>query len=152
MSSLQKFSVFFLRITTGWLFFYAGLSHVLNPNFTAAGYLAGAKNFVSFYQWLASPSILPITNFVNEWALTLLGLSLILGIGVRLTGKLGALLMVLYWIPLGVLYPDVHSFIVDDHIIYAGALLLLSAINSGHIYGLDRWCSEKCPALKKIVG
>lgn len=155
MSSFQKFSVFLLRVTTGWLFFYAGLSHVLNPNFTAAGYLAGARNFVGFYQWLASPSILPITNFVNEWALTLLGLSLILGIGVRLSGKLGALLMVLYWIPLGMLRPDAYSFVVDSHIIYAAALLLLSALHAGNVYGLGNWCSSlpicsKYPAVRKL--
>jgi uncharacterized membrane protein YphA (DoxX/SURF4 family) len=38
--------------------------------------------------------MLPITNFINAWGLTILGISLILGIGVRLFSILGAILMI----------------------------------------------------------
>ncbi|HEY4515870.1 MAG TPA: DoxX family protein [Candidatus Paceibacterota bacterium] len=157
MPKSQKVSVILLRITMGWMFLYAGWSHVIDPNFSAAGYLAGAKTFVGFYHYLASPNILPIVNFVNEWGLTLLGVSLILGISVRLSGKLGALLMILYWLPLGILHPDAHSLIVDDHIIYAAALLVLSSISAGRIWGLENWCSNlplcsKYPKLRRLFG
>ncbi len=157
LSKGQKISLFLLRVTIGWMMFYAGISHVLNPKFSAAGYLAGAKVLTGFYHWLASPGILPVVNFVNEWGLTLLGVSLILGIGVRLSTKLGALLMALYWLPLGILHPDAHSLIVDDHIIYAAALLLLSSLSAGRVWGLDNWCSNlpicsKFPKLRKWFG
>lgn len=121
---------------------YAGMSHVLDPQFSAAGYLQGAKMFTGFYQWLLSPGILPVVNFVNEWGLTLLGVSLIFGIGVRLSSVLGAVLMLLYYFPLGFPYPDAHSYIVDEHIIYASMLLFFAAIRAGKVWGLENWCSS----------
>src|SRR3989344_1369634 len=157
MTKFEKISLFLLRITTGWLFFYSGITKVLDPSWSAAGYLSGAKMFTGFYQFLVSPAILPITNFVNEWGLTLLGASLVLGIFVRLSGKLGAIMMILYWLPLGILRPDAYSLVVDDHIIYAAALLVLSSARAGRIYGLENWCSNlplcsKYPKLRILFG
>ena len=157
MTKFQKISLFLLRVSIGWLFFYAGITKVLDPSWSAAGYLSGAKMFTGFYQFLVSPAILPITNFVNEWGLTLLGASLVLGIFVRLSGKLGAIMMILYWLPLGILRPDAYSLVVDDHIIYAAALLVLSSARAGRIYGLENWCSNlpicsKFPKLRNWLG
>lgn len=141
--SFERFSLLLLRLTTGWLFFYAGITKVFDPNWSAAGYLSNAKTFSGLFQWFASPEMLPVTNFLNEWGLTLIGLSLILGVFVRLSGILGALLMLLYYFPvLDGAYPNAHSFIVDEHIIYAAALLTLAALRAGRVYGLERWCSS----------
>ena len=119
---------------------YAGITKVLNPQWSADGYLKGAKTFAGLYQWLLSPGILPVANFVNEWGLTLLGVSLILGIFVRLSSVLGAVLMLLYYFPVLVFpYAGEHSYIVDDHIIYAFVLLFLAAMRAGRIWGLDAW-------------
>lgn len=141
MTQLQKISFFILRISMGWFMFYAGITKVLNPDWSAAGYLKGAKTFAGFYQWLASPEILPVINFVNEWGLTLLGVSLILGIGVRLASILGAALMILYYFPiLDFPYSGPHTFIIDEHIIYALALLLFATFRAGRIWGLGSVC------------
>lgn len=35
----QKFILFLTRITMGWLMLYAGLTKLINPNWSAAGYL-----------------------------------------------------------------------------------------------------------------
>ena len=154
----QKISLFLLRILAGWLFFYAGITKVLNPEWSAAGYLKGAKTFVGFYQWFINPGILPIINFVNEWGLTLLGISLILGIGVRLSSILGVILMFLYYLPiLDFPYPNPHSFLVDEHIIYASVLLLLASFRAGRVWGLENWCSNlpvcsKFPRLREWLG
>ncbi len=139
------------------MFFYAGITKVINPNWSAAGYLKGAKLFPEFYSWIASPSLLPLTNFVNEWGLTLLGVSLILGIGVRLSAVLGAILMVLYYLPLGFPYPNTHALIVDEHIIYAAGLLFLASIRAGRIWGLEAWCANlpicsRFPGLHRFWG
>ncbi|MCR4328256.1 MAG: DoxX family protein [Patescibacteria group bacterium] len=145
-----KIAVFLLRITTGWMFFYAGIVKIMNPAWSAVGYLQSAKTFPGFYNALASPALLPFTNFINEWGLTLIGASLILGIGVRWSGILGALMMVLYYLPiLEFPYPNAHSYIVDEHIIYAAALLLLSALRAGHMWGLERAFS-RIPLLGRI--
>ena len=147
-----------LRLSLGWLFFYAGITKVLNPAWSAAGYLKGGKTFVEFYQWLASPGILPAVDFVNEWGLTLLGLSLIFGVFVQLSSILGAVLMLLYYLPiLDFPYPNPYSYLVDEHIIYALVLLLFASLRAGRVWGLENWCSNlpicsKFPRLRKWLG
>lgn len=146
-----------LRIALGWLFFYAGITKVLNPAWSSKGYLLGAKTFSGFYAWLASDGILPVVDFLNEWGLTLIGASLILGIGVRLSGLLGAAMMLLYWFPV-LEFPKVdHGYLVDDHVVYALALLYFSASRAGRAYGLEEWCTRlpicaKFPRLRAWLG
>ncbi len=139
------------------MFFYAGITKVINPEWSAAGYMSGTKVFPGFYNWLLTPSILPTVNLVNEWGLTLLGVSLILGIGVRLSSVLGAVLMLLYYIPLGFPYPNSHSYIVDEHIIYIAVLLYFSTVRAGRVWGLENWCSNlpicsRYPKLRNWLG
>ena len=158
MAQFQKVSLFLLRVSLGWMFFYAGITKILNPEWSAFGYLKGAKTFAGFYQFLTQPGILPITNFVNEWGLTLLGISLIFGVFVRLSSILGAALMLLYYFPiLDFPYPNAHSFVIDEHIIYALALILLAAWRAGRTYGLENWCANlpvcsKFPKLREWLG
>lgn len=143
MTQFHKVSLFILRVFMGWFMFYAGITKVLNPGWSAAGYLKGAKTFVGFYQWLASPGVLPLVNFINEWGLTLLGVSLVLGIFVRLSSVLGAVLMLLYYFPvLQFPYVQPFSYIVDDHIIYALVLLYFAAARAGKILGLDKYINQ----------
>lgn len=158
MTKFQKISLFILRVGTGWMMFYTGITKVLNPEWSSVGYLRGAKTFIGFYQWLTSAGTLPFIDFVNEWGLTLLGVSLILGIGVRLSSLLGALLMLLYYFPiLDFPYPNPHSFLVDEHIIYALVLLVLAGFRAGRTMGLENWCSKlpicsRFPALRRLLG
>lgn len=140
MSHSQKVSLFLLRISLGWMFFYAGITKVLNPSWSAAGYIEGAKNFTGFYNWLLNPDVLPVVNFLNEWGLTLLGVSLVLGACVRLSSALGMLLMFLFYLPiLDFPYPNSHAFIVDEHIIYIAALFVLASFRAGRTWGLEEW-------------
>lgn len=154
----MKIYIFFLRISFGILFFYAGITKVINPNWSAVGYLKGAQTLSEFYNFLLQPSILPIINFINAWGLTLLGISLLLGIFVRLSSRLGALLMLLYYIPiLHFPYVGTNSFLVDQHIIYIFSLLLLGSVKAGRYLGLEKWCSSlpicsKYPKLRKLLG
>jgi len=132
----QKTSLFILRVVVGWMFFFSGISKLLNPNWSAESYLTSAKTFHSFYAWLASPGISPFTNLLNEWGLTLIGIAVIFGIFVRPASFLGALMMILYWFPiLDFPYPNPNSFIVDQHIIYSAAFLVLATCNAGMAYG-----------------
>ena len=137
MTSLQKFFSFVSRITVGWMFFYAGITKVLNPQWSAEGYLKGAKAFTWFFQMLLDPSVLPIINFMNKWGLTLLGISLILGLFVRFSSLLGVLLMILYYIALDFPHPNPNAYIVDQHIIYISILLFFAAVKAGRVFGLD---------------
>ena len=137
MTTSQKFFLFLLRVTAGWMFFYAGITKVLNPQWSAEGYLKGAKAFTWFFQMLLDPSVLQIVNIMNKWGLTLLGISLILGLFVRFSSLLGILLMALYYIALGFPYPNPNSYIVDQHVIYIAVLLFFAAIRAGRIFSLD---------------
>lgn len=158
MAKSQKLSLFALRLAVGWTMLYAGITKIMDPSWSAAGYIAGAKTFPEFYAWFLRPDVLPITNFINEWGLALLGVSLILGIFVRLSSVLGAALMMLYYFPiLQFPYPNPHSYIVDEHIIYALILLLMAAVKAGRIWGLEKWCSNlpicsRFPRLRNWVG
>ncbi|HBW74343.1 MAG: hypothetical protein UX10_C0018G0011 [Candidatus Magasanikbacteria bacterium GW2011_GWA2_45_39] len=150
MSKSQKISLFILRIVLGWMYFYAGITKLANPNWSAAFYLKDAQIFAGFYQWLMTPGILPIVNFLNEWGLTLLGVALIFGVFVRLGSILGIALMILYYLPiLKFPYPNAHAFIVDEHIIYSATLAVLAVFKAGRAYGLEKWCT-KLPLCSKF--
>ena len=128
----------------GWVMLYAGLTKVLDPNWSAAGYLGNAKTFEGFFNWFLKPEILPVTNFMNEWGLTFLGVSLILGACVKYSGMLGALLMLLYYFPV-LDFPKIgaNSYIIDDHIIYALVLLYFSFVRAGNYMGFDGWWKSR---------
>ena len=150
--------MFLLRVSLGWLFFYTGITKVLNSDWSAAGYLNSAKTFPGFYQWLASASNISWVNFLNEWGLTLVGVALILGALTRWASLGGILLMIMYYFPiLQFPYPNPHSFIVDEHIIYIAVLLFFAAVRAGRVWGLEKWCSNlpicaKYPRLRNILG
>ncbi len=138
MTKSQKLSVFLLRISMGWIFLYAGISKFKNPNWSAAGYLNSAKSFPELYKWFASPEVLPVVNFLNEYGQILIGISLIVGVLVRYSSLSGVLMMALYYFAV-LDFPKIgaNSYIVDDHVIYALSLLVLFAMRAGRIYGLE---------------
>lgn len=122
-AKMSNIALLVTRLSLGWLMFYAGFSKIINPEWTSKGYLLSAKTFTGFYGFLASPAVLPYIDFVNKWALLLLGVSLLTGLFVRVSGYLGALLMVLYYLP-GLTFPRVdHGILVDDHIVYAAIMI-----------------------------
>ena len=155
---MRTISLLFLRFSLGSLFFYAGITKVLDPNWSAAFYLKGAKTFPAFYDLFLQPSILPTINFINEWGLTLIGLSLLLGIFVRLASAGGIMLMILYYFPiLDGVYPNAHSLIADEHIVYACAFFILASFRAGRVFGLEKWCSNlpicaRFPRLRALLG
>ncbi len=157
MPRIEKISLLFLRIVLGWMYLYAGYTKLIDPAWSAASYLQTAKTATWFYQILLQPNVLPFINFVNEWGLLLLGISLILGIFVRVSSILGIALMFLYYLVV-LNFPYVgHSILVDEHIIYIGILAYFAAIGAGRIWGLDAKCAKlpickRYPTLRKIFG
>ncbi|MBI2278530.1 MAG: DoxX family protein [Candidatus Brennerbacteria bacterium] len=140
MTKFEKISLATLRVGMGWMLFYAGITKVFNPSWSAEEYLRGAKTFSSFFAWLASPAILPYVNAANEWGLTLIGAFLIVGFGVRFVSILGSVFMLLYYLPvLDGWYPNAHSFVVDEHLIYVAVLFFLAAVRAGRVWGIDGW-------------
>lgn len=137
-------AVFLSRVALGMLFFYAGITKVLNPSWSAAGYLNSAKTLPGLYQWFASAGNIGWVNFMNEWGLTLVGAALIAGLLVRWASLGGMLLMVLYYLPiLQFPYVGANSFLVDEHIIIISILFVLIASNAGTFWGLDFWIQKR---------
>lgn len=144
MDKRFKMAVFLLRVALGFLFFYSGITKVLNPEWSAAEYLNSAKTFPGFYHWFASASNIGWINFVNEWGLTLIGAALITGFLVRWASLGGILFMILYYLPiLQFPYVGEHSFLIDEHIIYSLALFTFFVSNAGINWGLDSILSRR---------
>ncbi len=158
MSKLQSASLFVLRVIMGWFFFYAGITKVLSPTWSSAGYIKGASSAAWLYQMFLNPQVLMVVDFMVKWGLVLLGVSLVLGVCVRLSSYLGALLMFLLYLPI-LKFPmaGTHAYIVDDHIIYIAVLFLLANFKAGRVWGLENWCSNlhicsKYPKLRAWLG
>ena len=50
MSTYSSYFLAGLRVVMGWLFFYAGITKVLDPAWSAAGYITNAKSLTVLYQ------------------------------------------------------------------------------------------------------
>jgi thiosulfate dehydrogenase (quinone) large subunit len=138
-SNIQKGIIFYLRMAMAWTFLYAGLSQVFG-HFSAAGFLNATKTFHGFYMLFASPDMLPYTDFLVRWGHTLIGVSLLFGMLVRVSSVFGILLMITYYFA-HMVFPYVdggtENFIMDYHLVYAGVLAYLIAVQAGHVFGLD---------------
>lgn len=134
----MKKSIFALRLAMGVMFAYAGISKIINPSWSALGYLKGAKTLPELFNWFTSANNIGWVNFVNEWGLLLVGACLILGFAVRYASIAGIVLMILYYLPI-LNFPMAgdHSYIVDEHIIYILIFWVFIATNAGQYWGLD---------------
>ncbi len=145
----KNYALPFLRIALGVVFLYAGLSKVINPDWSAAGFLANANTFPAFYGWLGSQFNIEWVNFLNQWGLTLVGAGLVLGAVTRYAAYGGMLMMVLYYFPsLDFPMAGEHAFLVDEHIVYIAALAVLVKYQAGQVWGLDKSLSKKWKWLK----
>ena len=137
-AGLQKSILVLFRLSLGWTFLYAGFNQVLNPNWTSARFLSGAKTFKAMYAWFGSPEVVPYIDFMVQWGHLLIGIALILGICVRLSAGFGALMMMLYYIPrLDFPMVGAHNFIVEYHLVYALILVYLGLMKAGQVAGIE---------------
>lgn len=135
---IMKNALLALRLAMGWYFAYAGLSKIISPAWSAAGFLKGAQTLNPLYTWFASPANIGWVNFLNEWGLLLVGLALIFGFGVRYASMAGILLMALYYFPtLNFPMAGDHAYIIDDHIVFIIIFWLFISTNAGMYKGLD---------------
>jgi thiosulfate dehydrogenase [quinone] large subunit len=147
-TTLQRTLIVLFRVSIGWVFLFAAIRQIPNPEWTAAGFLAEAKTFPAFFQLMASPPFLTIIDAVVPWAHLLIGLALILGIGMRVAAIGGAILLILYYLP-RLEFPMVgpNNFIVEYHLVYALLIVYLAAVRAGRVFGLEGWL-ERQPAAR----
>ena len=86
----------------------------------------------------------PVVDALFMLGLAGIGFALLFGIGMRVAGVSGAVMMLLMWA--AALPPENHPFL-DDHIVYAIVLLLLPAMRAGHTWGFGaRWSRSRLVA------
>lgn len=145
-SSPQLLALVLLRFLIGWHILYEGFAKLLNPNWSAAGFLKESQWILSgFSKWIVSnPAVMSGVDFLNTWGLIAIGLGLILGLFFRVAAISGALLLLVYYLncpPLvGIEYSlpvDGNNLIVDKTLIEAAALVVLALFPTGKIFGLD---------------
>ncbi len=134
----MNYATLLFRLVAGWFLFYAGWAKITNPDWTAAGYIKGAKTLPGLFSWLASPENIGWVNFLNEWGLLLAGIGLIIGGATRFSAIVAAVLMFLYYLPvLDFPMAGAHGYIVDDHIFYVAAFIVLAASSARHYMSVD---------------
>ena len=137
------YALFFMRVTMGWVLFQGGITKVLNPEWSAAGFLQFAipegNPLMGLWAGFAGS---PVIDFLVAWGLTLTGIGLILGALVRWNAFWAAVMMLFFWaasltggIAQGL--PLEHGWVVDDHLIYVFLLFGLGAFGAGRVIGLD---------------
>lgn len=157
-SKLDRSVIFILRILMGWTFLYAGAWQIWD-NFDTAGFLNHVVTFHAFFSIFAQPAVLPLTDVMVKWGHLLIGLSLLSGLLVRVSGPFGVLLMITYYFA-HMKFPYIEepvNFLVDYHLVYATVIVWLVAHRAGHVWGLDglverlRW-TDYFPVLRPLVG
>ena len=150
--TIDRRFVFVFRLLMGWVFLYAGLSQVLSHDFTTTQFLAHTKTFHALYEPLTSPVIAPYLTFAVSWGHLLIGLSLVSGLLVRVSGPFGVALMLTYWTAhMDFPYIESHvNLLIDYHIVYAALITWLVVANAGHAFGLDGWVAQKFGAQRTI--
>ena len=144
MSTTSRNLLFLLRLCLAWVFLYAASHQVLVPGWSATGFLNSTKTFHPLFALFTGPVMAPIVSFLVEYGHLLIGLSLLVGLAVRVSAGFGILLMLLYWMA-HMDFPyisNANNFIIDEHIIYALVLGLLIVTRAGHFLGLDSWAAN----------
>ena len=141
-----------LRISMGWILFWTFIDKTFGLGFATtaekawlsggsptAGFLNNATKgpLAEFYQCLAGN---PIVDGLFMMGLLFIGLALLLGVGVKIAGYAGVLMMLLIY-SAGFMPPKNNPFI-DHHIIYIILCAGFAMTKSGHYLGLGKRWSE----------
>ena len=109
-----------------------------------AGFLSNTKTFHDLFAIFTTPSVAPLITFLVGYGHLLIGLSLLVGLMVRVSSTFGILLMLLYWMA-HMDFPyieNANNFIVDYHIVYASVLGYLIYKHAGYVWGSDALASK----------
>lgn len=145
-TKLQLTTLVVLRILIGWHCLYEGITKLMNPGWTAAGFLSESKWILSgISSWIiAHSSVLNAVDFLNAWGLVAIGLGLILGLFSRPAAIAGTVLLLIYYLcnpPLvGLEYSvplEGSNLVVSKTLIEAIALFVVAIFPTSHIVGLD---------------
>ncbi|MDZ7722653.1 MAG: DoxX family protein [candidate division KSB1 bacterium] len=154
-----KLAITLLNIAIGWHFLYEGLVKLIDPAWSAAGYLMNSNGFLSgFFQWMAgSDLLLTAVDFINIAGLVIIGLFIMLGLFTRYAAIAGALLIGFYylaqppWTATKVSYAsEGHYLLVDKNLVEIIALIVIANLPQSWYYGLQRLIKIRLPKKNRI--
>lgn len=152
MKSSTQYLIGVLRLSMGFIFLWAFLDKTFGLGFATpterawlhggsptTGFLTNATKgpFAEFFQSLAGS---PLVDTLFMLGLLFVGVTLVLGVMVRLGSLVGAIMLVLMYLASAIL-PE-NNPLLDDHIIYALVLILFIASNAGDYLGFGRRWSD----------
>ncbi len=152
INNAQLYGLVILRVIIGWHILYEGVAKLVNPYWSSAAFLLDSKWIFSGVAKaiVSNPTLLTISDYVNVWGLTIIGLCLMLGIFSRYACIGGMILISLYYLfsppLLGLEYgrPGEGSYlIVNKNLIEIFALYILYLFPTSHKIGLDRLLQTK---------
>jgi len=144
MTATEKTFIVVFRLLMAWTFLYAASHQVLVPGWSVVGFLNKTKTFHDLFAVFTIPSVAPVTTFLVGYGHLLIGLSLLVGLMVRVSAAFGILLLLIYWMA-HMDFPyieNANNLIVDYHIVYASLLGYLIYKRAGHVWGLDALASK----------
>ena len=136
------------RLSRGWIFFWGFIDKLFGLGFATAAakaWIAGGSPTFGFLSFGAKGPFAEIFKgmagmVVVDWMFMLglltIGVTLMLGIGVRLGAYIGVLMLLLMYTA-GFILPE-HNPIIDEHIVYAIIMLTLAATGAGRYLGLGK--------------
>jgi thiosulfate dehydrogenase (quinone) large subunit len=156
-NTIARYAAAAARLSLGWIFLWAFIDKTFGLGYATESknaWIDGGSPTNGFLKFAATG---PFKDTYNDiagatWAdwlfmtgLLGIGIALLAGIAMRIATATGALLLILMWS--AVLPPENNPF-MDDHIVYAILLLLLTALGAGKTLGLGTtW--ENLPIIKR---
>jgi len=142
-----------LRLATGFIFLWAFLDKTFGLGFSTPVERAWINGGTPSQGFLMSPAVTgplkgffagiasPATDILFMLGMLGIGLAVMLGIGLRVSAVAGSALMILMYLAEWPFTPNASSTnpLVDYHIIYALALVVVAATAAGDTWGLGTW-------------
>jgi thiosulfate dehydrogenase [quinone] large subunit len=151
-----------LRLAIGWTFFWAFLDKLFGLGFKTCvnsktmeymgvlcdkgTWLTGGSPTMGFLKFATKGPLAGIFqsmagNGFVDWlfmlGLALIGLAMLLGVGVRIAGYSGALMLILMYLAASI--PPENNPFLDEHITEAIICLGLASVRAGRFWGLGQW-------------
>lgn len=141
------YSLLAMRLSIGWIMLQGGLTKLMDPSWTAAGYLNNVPSgnpFVGLWSMMAG---VPMVDVLVTWGLVLTGLGLIFGVMFRWSAFWASVMNLLFWsssLEGGLMkgLPVAHGWVIDSHIVYVMLLFGLGAFGAGRILGVDQYIEQ----------
>jgi thiosulfate dehydrogenase [quinone] large subunit len=156
-SPVVRYAAAAIRLSIGWVFLWAFLDKLFglgHETASKAAWIHGGSPTQGFLAFAATGPFKGVYHNIagQAWAdwlfmigLLGIGVGLMLGIATRLAAGSGAVLLVLMWTAV---LPPANNLFMDDHLIYAMALVLIAALSAGRTLGLGHtW--ERLPIVQQ---